>query len=611
MVTTTVQETVRPAPAPPARRRYPWTVAALALCVASGAVWMATAVRAAGHGLDITDEGFYLLSYRWWSVEHRTFTGAQYLYGPVFQLLGYDIAALRIFRLLTVVGTHLVFGWSVMSWLRPRRPAAPPTRLWEAAGTAAIVAAGGAVYGWLPQTPGYNDVALLGGMLGMALVLRMARHVDRGARVPARLPLALGALAVPVLLAKWTAAPLLLVVIAAAVVALRPQGPRAVARAAAWAVAAVPAVLAVVHVALVPLSTVVPELLAVNRQLSDSGGRGLAVLLTRYWETTAPTLTTVAGQHGPLLVAAVVAVAWRRRAGWAVAAAGAGLSLWYAVRAGGLGGGRLHLFTYVGTLLLVVIFALVVALAVGFADRRAARVCALTADGTRGRLLLGTLVLLPVLQALGTNNPPLVNVVNGFAVWLAVLVAVLTGMETAPRAARALTAGVAAAAVVATAGIATGGLWRHPYRQAANDVATAAVPGVPALASVTLDPATAAQYSALRRALEPWLQAPGRPVMAFDTMAGLVLVLDGRPVGEAWYPARDAVRTAAGIVAECDTEGPWTGAGVPLLLFNRPVQQAEIRVLRRCGLTFGTAFRRLEAPGAPDGLRVYVPTGRS
>ena len=83
-----------------------------------------TAVLTAGHGFDITDEGFYLLSYRWWNVHHRNFTGAAYLYGPVFALLDHDIGALRIFRLLTVVGAHLAFGWCFMRWLRLRRPAA-------------------------------------------------------------------------------------------------------------------------------------------------------------------------------------------------------------------------------------------------------------------------------------------------------------------------------------------------------------------------------------------------------------------------------------------------------------------------------------------------------
>src|SRR3954471_6342198 len=135
-----------PVPAPPARpvaggRLAPAVVLAFATTVT--AIWAVTAIRAARHGLDLTDEGFYLLSYRWWNADHRTFSGAQYLYGPVFALLGHDIAALRIFRLGTLLVAHLLFGWAFMRWLRPRRGHAPPTRLWEAAGAATLVAAGG------------------------------------------------------------------------------------------------------------------------------------------------------------------------------------------------------------------------------------------------------------------------------------------------------------------------------------------------------------------------------------------------------------------------------------------------------------------------------------
>ena len=84
---------------------------------------------------------------------------------------------LRLFRLLTIVVVHLVFGWSFMRWLRLHRPTAPPTRLWEAAGIAAVVAAGGVACGWLPLSPGYNDVILLGALLAMSLVLSMAARV--------------------------------------------------------------------------------------------------------------------------------------------------------------------------------------------------------------------------------------------------------------------------------------------------------------------------------------------------------------------------------------------------------------------------------------------------
>ncbi|HEY7273649.1 MAG TPA: hypothetical protein VH502_13025, partial [Actinoplanes sp.] len=238
-----------------------WPAAVLGLACAVTAIWAGTALRAAGHGFDVTDEGFYLLSYRWWNVDHWTFTGAQYVYGPVFAVLRHDIAALRIFRLLTVVGGHLLFGLAVMRWLRPRRPSAPPTRLWEAAGTAVVVAAGGVVYSWLPPTPGYNDVVVLGALLGLAAVFAMARYAERAARVPFWLPFAFGVTVVPVLLAKWAALVPVTLVVLAGVLALAPLGPRAVAGAAGWTFAGGTGAAALVHAAVVPLTTAVPPMI--------------------------------------------------------------------------------------------------------------------------------------------------------------------------------------------------------------------------------------------------------------------------------------------------------------------------------------------------------------
>ena len=61
----------------------------------------------AGRGFDISDEGFYVLSYRWWDSTPRVFTGVQYLYGPVFELLGWSIPGLRVVRLVSIVLVHL------------------------------------------------------------------------------------------------------------------------------------------------------------------------------------------------------------------------------------------------------------------------------------------------------------------------------------------------------------------------------------------------------------------------------------------------------------------------------------------------------------------------
>jgi hypothetical protein len=117
----------------PKEARITLALTALA-CSVAAVIWIGAAARSTGHGFDTSDEGYYLLSYRWWSTHFRNFTGAQYLYGPLFQAFGYSIAGLRIFRLFTQVAVHGVLAFTFMRWLRERRPSAPPTWLWEAAG---------------------------------------------------------------------------------------------------------------------------------------------------------------------------------------------------------------------------------------------------------------------------------------------------------------------------------------------------------------------------------------------------------------------------------------------------------------------------------------------
>lgn len=573
-----------PAPAPVrAPRVSRWPLVALLFCGAVAAVWIATAVRAAGHGFDTTDEGFYLLSYRWWEVDHRNFTGAAYLYGPVFEALGHDIAGLRLVRLASVVVVHAVFGWSFLRWLRTRRPDAPPTRLWEAAGTTAIVAAGGAVYGWLPATPGYNDPVLLGALLGLAAVFTMARHTGC---TPARLPFALGVVVVPILLAKWAALPVVLLLAAAAVIALPP---RRILPAAAWATGGFVVTVAFLHLAVVPLTTAIPPLIEVNRLLAE-GSMSLPVLLDRYASTTWPTVVTVLRQYGLLLVAAAVPHP-RWKAGLGVA--GLALAGWYAITEGGLGGGAVNTLRFIAPLLAVMLFALVTVVSARLSGRH-------PGEGVRGWLLLAVLVLLPLVYAIGTGNIPLKVAANAFAVWVAVLIAVLTGL----RSSRWLTATVTAAALVATASIATGGLWRHPYRGVPGLSATAVATGVPALAGVRLDDATARRYAALHAQLRPYVEPDGRAIIGLDKMAGVVFLLDGRSVGELWYASNDRDRTAVGIAAECTRDRPWWGERSPVLIFNRPVLPDDRTLLGRCGFDLGTNYRQL-----PDvaGLAVWVP----
>ncbi|HEU4949032.1 MAG TPA: hypothetical protein VFT31_17925 [Kribbella sp.] len=596
-------------------------VLALAVVVAGAvaAVWIGAAILTAGYGFDITDEGYYLLSYRWWSSNHLAPTGVQYIYGPIFEALGYDIASLRLFRLVTVVGIHVLFGWSFVRWLRLRRPEAPNTPLWEAAGIMTILAAGGMCFSWLPLSPGYNDVVLLGSLLATSGVLWAAVAVDRGAKVTAWVPAATGCVMTVMVVAKWSSIVVISLIALSAIVVLAAQGIRSVARGIAWAFVGSVITAGLMHLLVVSLNVAIPGIFAVNRLIANTS-HSPSDLLGMYWSTGFELLLETVRQHTLLLVAAVVAAVSHqplvRRAAWVLGMVGIGLSIWRALNDGGLGGGPVNMTRYTVTLLAAVVFTLVTVVVVMLVDRlrrnpEPSSRSSVAKEKVRGWVILGLLTVLPLVHAFGTNSALYTIGFNAFAAWMALMLAVITGIEAAPRVARAMTATVAAAAILAVASISFGGLWLNPYRSFAHSQLTTTASGVPSLASIKLDRATAEGYTSLYERLRPYTQPPGRAVLAFDKIAGIVLLLDGRPVGEAWVSPREPDRTAAGIEADCTSGRPWWGSRAPILLFNRKVTNREVRALSACGLDFASDYTLLAPPNETIGLQVYLPTGEA
>jgi hypothetical protein len=113
----------------------------------------------------------------------------------------------------------------------------------------------------------------------------------------------------------------------------------------------------------------------------------------------------------------------------------------------------------------------------------------------------------------------------------------------------------------------------------------------------------AQRFQALRDAVGD--RRAGDPVMAFDEMAGVVLLLDGRSVGEAWYSRIDHDRTAAGIRSACSRSRPWNGA-LPVVVYDRAPAADDQEALRACGLSLSRDYRLVPVDQEPH-LRVYVP----
>jgi hypothetical protein len=580
-------------------------IAVIVVAAGVNLLWIVTVARAVGYGFDVTDEGYYLLSYRWWSSTPLALTGVQYIYGPIFDLLNWDIARLRVFRLATIILGHLFFGWSFMRWLRVRRPSAPPTRLWEIAGIATILAAGGMCYSWMPLSPGYNDVILLGSFVGVSCVLWAAVAVEQDKKAPIWALLLFGLVVSVMVLAKWSSVVVIALIGVAAIVVLARQGTQAVARGILWALAGAAGVAVLVHFLVVPLTVAVPGILTVNHFIAETSYSPLTLLET-YWTSGSKLFIETIKQHFLLLVAAAVAVVGRhpvlRIAAWFLAAAGFGLSVYQTIHAGGLAGGRFNIANYAPTLLAAVLVALVTMAAAVIAKRWSPGT-----ENVRTWVILGLLAVLPFVQAFGTNNSLYAIGFNGFAAWVALMIAVATSIDAAPVVARLTIGLVTVTSIIAVASISYGGLVLNPYRSFPRDELTTATTLKP-LGDLKLKPAAAKDYMALNTLLTPYMTPSGRPVVGFDKIAGVILMLRGRPYGEAWTAPKERQRTVAGIVEVCSGKKPSPDKRKPLLFFNRKVTNLEINALRECGLDFKVDYKLIAPPATTMNLQIYVPS---
>jgi hypothetical protein len=575
------------------------------------AAWIAAAVLMARRGFDVSDEGFYVLSYRWWDSTPRVFTGVQYLYGPVFELLGHSVAGLRLTRLATVVVAHVIFAWAFVGWLCNHTPRIDWSRPRRLACGATIVAAGGITYGWLPLSPGYNDVVALSSLILAGLVLAqltVARRMGRQAAWPMILA---GPCAVAMLLAKWAAAGVTLVFVAViAMGALRAVGASGWRRSVVALVLSVVASLGVVHLFVVPIDALATQLSAVNSLVAATANSPVE-LLAFYARKGL-------GLLGRALIVTTLGLGVAG-AGWAMGRRGharsaAVMSLCAPVVAlvvvrpntfGFPGGGSASLPAYSAVL---VGLALIVVVSVMVTSRTdtAQRVPGLAGPRAANGAVLALLALLPIVQAVGTGNALSHLAINLYACWVAlmVLAAVVLHSRGAVKA-HFLVVSSTACAVVLAGAIGADGLLLHPYRATPYADATVRVGGQGPLAGLLVDDDQARLFAHVQRGAGT-VEVPGTPIMAFDEMAGIVLLLDGRSVGEAWYSRVDHVRTRAGIASECRSRLRWTGGG-PLIFFDRAPAEADRVALRSCDLDLDRDFTRRPISEPSSGLWIYVP----
>lgn len=583
-----------------AQRARDWALAGCALGLASV---VAAALLMADRGLDTSDESFYLLSYHWWDSTDRYFTGVQFIYGPVLDLLGGSVAGLRIVRLVSVLAAHATLGWAVVSWLRVRGPEPVLSPRGELVAVGSITAAGAVQYGWLPLSPGYNDIALLTSLGLAAALLRCLRSVRLGGQLPVLPAVGAGVAATLLVVAKWSSALLVLaVVVGLGVMALRRLNATGWLRFVGLGVATM-AASGAGFVALAGGPSAVSTIVDVNRLVAGSSNSP-ASLVRMYLSTGVEVLGAAALLVVPAAICAAASWALRSRGALrsgSVVLCLAPVTVLLAAWPDRLGlplAGAPHIKMY--TAALIALAGLVAAS--GVAERRG-RTTTEPAGAPDG-LVLVLLLLLPAVQALGTGNPLYDIAVNGFGFWVAVMVVGVVGLRGA---ARPLGQAALAVAVAACTAIGVSGLLEGPYRTSSFADSETRIGGDGIVAGLRVGPVQARLLHGVRSAAGDL--PPGAPVLAFDEMAGYVLALDGRSVGEAWYSAIDHHRTYVGIRDACADTDPFA-ARRPVVLFDRAPERSDIKALGNCGvdLTVGYKVTLIEY-GAGRSVLVYRPLG--
>lgn len=554
--------------------------------------WAVPALVMVDKGFSVRDEGSYVLSYRWWDSNPYFVSEAQLFYGPLFDALNHDIAALRVVRLVMVIASNAGFAWAFASWLERHR-GHRPSRQRRTSIILLLTASGGAAYLWSPLTPGYYDLTA---DAALAIVALMLAALARESHPSAVNPALVGFLAVVLVLTKWSTISVVLVTQVLVVGALA----RRSARGAAWytsiVVAGVLATAGLCHVFLFRLDRVVPALVQVSG-FTATGNHSMGFLVRTYVASTAGLGLAALVAAVPMVAGYLVAVRFAQRGesrlaggsilGGVITTGMFPLAVW---RHGGTDP-RLVMIT----ILLAALICAVVA-ATGSISRRP-RFGRPNAE--TGVLIV--LLVVPVAQAAGTNVAWLYVALECLAMWVAIVLILVSRRPPA----RVVAFGVSTylAVLVMMVALVSGTMTLFsPFKTTGAGADTVLVAE---LNGLRLAPEAARQVAALRSVLGPYVVPGTTPFLSLDELAGLTYQLGGVPVGSTWNDA-SADRTA-GILRLACRNGDVDPARAPIVIARHAPDPKVAAALRYCGFDYPSAYQPLAVPGGPVGVQVLVP----
>lgn len=573
--------------------------------------WVVPALMMANRGFSLADEGTYVVTYRDWANPAFFESDAQYFYGPLFHLLGESIPWLRVARVIMAIAANAWWGWAFVCWFEAHRQ----FRL-TVSGRVALVlvltTAGGPLYLWSPLTPGYYDLTTVITLALAALMVRNATHLASGRAPGALTGVIAGMLGVMLTLTKWPAITVLVateLVTFVLVIRSSRRRMRDTQRHLLGIAAGVTVMALVLQAWVHPIVDSLTVLARVTGTRSGGSGRPTA-LLQWYVADTASFLASGLVIALPAVLVLVIGMALSQRAKVALAPVwplAASLVLGVLPLAVGWRGGGTH-----GRVAFAAVTAsLLLACAAGGVGRGWLRRGRLRADNPATRInqaapVLICMVLLPVLQALGTSVPLIYEAMGCLALWVAALIVLITGPFAVPRLRLMAWSSLATAIglVCALSGTTT---LLTPFKTNGYADSTTPLPGV---TDLRVSAAAARQYSAVASALAPHLDPTSpTPFYTLDRLSGLVYLLHGRVIGSPWTDASAPARSASILTLACQ-HGDVDPDQAPVVLSNRVIDGGSVKALQSCGFPFPQGYVRVSIVGGPPGLMAWVERAR-
>ena len=579
-------------------------------------VWLAW--TAASRGIDFTDEGIYLLSYRYYRHPEMVYNGAPALFGPLFQLVGYSVVSLRKVKLVLVLLCGLGLGRATADFVRPRAADSArfdglPVRL----AIVLFVAVGGfTMYTWLPQSPGYNDLSALcaTGLAAVILPVLADRSSSRRWWLAAA-----GAISGIALLNKWPAGLCMVAVVAVALIVS--FGWRGAWREVHWSAVGFLCgwlVLAAIGGRFIDRLT---ELRSASEQLSDSLPIWDSYLFP-YWRNVADVARLVGSLVWLVLALGIglllVRSLRRSMVLGGLLALGVLLAVRAASRSGEFHGGTVNVALSQVALPLMLALAGVVWLVAHVAasmpsDDPAGSVPeSIPAARARGAALV-MLIGLGGAQAFGTLNPPMFVVVSSGALCAAAIVIIAADSVSVWRPALVPVAALLIVLPLATERMVVSGLWQRPYRLATNLYAqTEQLDDVIGYDGLSTDSGTAELLHNLseiarRRGLV------GRPGLSVSSSPGYALALGlTHPPADLFVSSIEYIPDNAEIymarLRTACSKGLINSDAPPVIVTAGPSAPADIgSVLAECGIFFPEAYELEVAESAIGSVGVWIP----